>query len=211
MNRILSRIFACLFLSLFCCAASSADHPNIVWIVVDDMSCHFGFQGERLVDTPHVDRLASEGVVFSNAYATAPVCSTFRSALITGMYQTTIGAHHHRSSRGKLKIDLPDGIRTVPQLFRAAGYYTTNTDATGTRPGKEDYNFVYERKSLYDGIDYSNRQPDQPFFAQFQLKGGKQRNGDSAWEHTKSELNGELINREDVELPPYYPDHPVVA
>ena len=56
------------------------DRPNIVWIVVDDMSSHFGYQGEKLVTTPHVDRLAKEGVVFSRAYATAPVCSTFRSA-----------------------------------------------------------------------------------------------------------------------------------
>ena len=78
--------------------------PNIVWIIVDDMSSHFAYQGEKLVHTPHVDRLAREGVVFENAYATAPVCSTFRSALITGMYQTSIGAHHHRSSRGKKKI-----------------------------------------------------------------------------------------------------------
>ena len=49
--------------------------PNIVWILVDDMSCHFGYQGEKLVETPHVDQLAREGVIFSNAYATAPVCS----------------------------------------------------------------------------------------------------------------------------------------
>ena len=115
--------------------------PNIVWIVVDDMSCHFGYQGEKLVKTPHVDQLAREGVVFSNAYVTAPVCSTFRSALITGMYQTTIGAHHHRSGRGALKIPLPEGLQTIPELFRQAGYYTTNANADGTRPGKEDYNF----------------------------------------------------------------------
>lgn len=76
-------------------AAIAAERPNIVWIVVDDMSSHFGYQGEKLVNTPHVDRLAREGVVFKNAYATAPVCSTFRSAMITGMYQTTIGSHHH--------------------------------------------------------------------------------------------------------------------
>jgi arylsulfatase A-like enzyme len=67
----------------------SAERPNIVWIVVDDMSSHFGYQGEKLVNTPHVDRLAKEGVTFNRAYATAPVCSAFRSAMITGMYQTT--------------------------------------------------------------------------------------------------------------------------
>ena len=110
----------------------SAERPNIVWIVVDDMSSHFGYQGGKLVNTPHVDRLAKEGVVFSRAYATAPVCSAFRSAMITGMYQTTIGAHHHRSGRGKLKIELPAGVRTVPELFREAGYYTSIADASGS-------------------------------------------------------------------------------
>ena len=115
---------AMLFLTTNTAWGNDPTRPNIVWIVVDDMSCHFGYQGEPLARTPHVDRLAKEGIVFRNAYATAPVCSTFRSAMITGMYQTTIGAHHHRSGRGKLKIQLPNDIRTVPELFREHGYYT---------------------------------------------------------------------------------------
>jgi arylsulfatase A-like enzyme len=73
--------------------------PNILWIVVEDMSCDFGYQGQKLVNTPNVDRLAEEGTVFSNAYVTAPVCSPSRSAMITGMYQTAVGSHNHRSSR----------------------------------------------------------------------------------------------------------------
>ena len=83
-----------------CCTAFGADRstavkdsPNILWIIVEDMSCDFGYQGQTLVETPNIDRLAQEGVVFSNAYVTGPVCSSSRSALITGMYQTTIGAH----------------------------------------------------------------------------------------------------------------------
>ena len=83
---------------------SAAERPNILWIVVEDMSSHFGYNGEKSVSTPNVDRLAKEGVVFSNAYVTAPVCSTARSAMITGMYQTSIGAHHHRSSRGRKNL-----------------------------------------------------------------------------------------------------------
>lgn len=183
--------------------------PNIVWIVVDDMSCHFGYQGEKLVKTPHVDRLAREGVVFNNAYVTAPVCSTFRSALITGMYQTTIGAHHHRSGRGAMKIHLPKGMHTIPELFRKAGYYTTNANAEGTRPGKEDYNFVYQRADLYDGVDWTKREAGQPFFAQYQLSGGKLRNGARAYAKVNSELK-DLVTAEEVTLPPYYPDHPVI-
>lgn len=75
----------------------SAERPNILWIIVDDMSPNFSCYGEKAIETPHVDRLAREGTRFANAFITAPVCSPCRSALITGMYQTTIGAHHHRS------------------------------------------------------------------------------------------------------------------
>lgn len=191
----------------------SADQPNIVWIVVEDMSCHFGFQGESSVTTPNVDRLAKEGIVFSNAYVTAPVCSAARSAMITGMFQTTIGAHHHRSSRGKIKIDLPKNIRTIPELFRDTGYYTCNLAFDGSQPerydrvGKEDYNFDFDRKELYNGPSWSGRKSGQPFFAQIQLRGGKLRNVPRWYDEVKSGLD-DLVTTNDVRLPPYYPKHP---
>ena len=75
-RKVTIAVIAALSLS-FCGTAYGADkeRPNILWIVVDDMSCDFAYQGQTLVDTPHVDRLAKEGVVFSNAYVTAAVCS----------------------------------------------------------------------------------------------------------------------------------------
>ena len=89
------------------------------------MSANFSCYGEKVIETPHVDRLAKEGLLFTHAYATSPVCSTFRSSLITGMYQNSIGAHHHRSGRSKKnRIELPDGIRAIPELFKEAGYFT---------------------------------------------------------------------------------------
>ena len=100
--------------------------PNIVWIVVEDMSAHFGCYGETSISTPHVDALSKSGVKFDRAYVTAPVCSTCRSAMVTGMYQTSIGAHHHRSGRGRVKIALPDSVKLIPQLFREAGYWSCN-------------------------------------------------------------------------------------
>ena len=113
-----------LFTVLMLSSASAQERPNIVWIIPDDMSANFSCYGESSITTPNVDRLASDGVKFTNAYVTAPVCSTCRSALITGMYQTTIGAHHHRSGRGAVKIHLPKNIRLVPKLFQEAGYRT---------------------------------------------------------------------------------------
>ncbi len=198
-------------LSLAGDVAGAELRPNIVWIVVDDMSCHFGYEGEPLVTTPNVDKLAKEGVVFSQAYATAPVCSTFRSAMITGMYQTSIGAHHHRGSRGELKMPLPEGVETIPELFRKAGYFTTITDASGEKNGKQDYNFDYNPDDLYDGIDWKDHAEGQPFFAQFQLRGGKIRNVEKWIEEARADMDpATLVSVDDVELPPYYPDHPVI-
>jgi arylsulfatase A-like enzyme len=187
------------------CMACAGEHPNILWIVAEDMSCHFGYQGEPLVKTPNIDRLAAEGVVFNNAYVTAPVCSASRSALITGMYQTSIGAHHHRSSRGELNIELPEGIELVPELFRKAGYYVCNGDESLKRPGKTDYNFAYDQKGLYDGSDWSRCKPNQPFFAQIQLRGGKLRNVPKWNKEVEAGLD-HLIGPGEVSLPPYYPD-----
>ena len=183
--------------------------PNILWIVVEDMSCDFGYQGQKLVNTPNVDRLAKEGTVFSNAYITAPVCSACRSAMITGMYQTAVGAHNHRSSRGTVKHTLPSHVKLIPELFKQAGYYTCNTDQNFKRYGKTDYNFVFDNNSIYDGPDWSGRKPGQPFFAQVQLRGGKLRNVPK-WYHNEVKPSLEkLVTAEQVKLPPYYPDDPV--
>ncbi|MDP4582651.1 MAG: sulfatase-like hydrolase/transferase, partial [Verrucomicrobiales bacterium] len=90
---------AALALSLLVCqtpaTAEEKARPNVLWFVVDDMSAHLSCYGEKGISTPHLDALAAEGTRFTRAYVTAPVCSASRSALITGCYQTTIGAHHH--------------------------------------------------------------------------------------------------------------------
>lgn len=219
-------------------AATAAERPNVLWFVVDDMSAHFSCYGETLIQTPHVDRLAAEGTRFTRAYVTAPVCSTCRSALITGMYQTTLGAHHHRSGRGELKIHLPEGVTPVPVLLQRAGYYTCigsglpDKDFRGLpfggggkagkkkagaaakgRLGKTDYNFEWD-PAMYDSHDWAGRAPGQPFFMQVQLHGGKLR-ADSVEanralaERARAEL-GSATDPQKVTLPPYYPRDPVL-
>ena len=211
MMRILPFLLVILF--FFGCSNNSSkqiessERPNILWIIVEDMSSHFAYQGEQLVTSPNVDRLASEGIVFRNAYVSAPVCSASRSAMISGMYQTSVGAHHHRSSRGGLKIQLPKGIKTIPEMFKEAGYYTCNGTEKEGQKGKEDYNFLYESKALYDGTDWAGREAGQPFFAQIQLRGGKLRNVPKWHEEVLSGLDPSLIvTADEVTLPPYYPD-----
>ncbi|WP_169979252.1 sulfatase family protein [Tautonia rosea] len=183
------------------------NRPNVLWIIVEDMSPHFGCYGESTIETPHVDRLAAEGVRFANAFVTAPVCSASRSALITGMYQTTIGAHHHRSGRGTASIDLPEGVVLIPSLFQEADYFTSNGTIDG-RTGKTDYNFKFD-SNVYDGSDWSGRAEGQPFFAQIQLSGGKLREGGNWAKRAEAEL-GSLTDPDSVTLPPYYPRDPVI-
>jgi len=101
--------------------------------------------GNQAITTPNLDRLAAEGVRYTRAYTTPPVCSASRSAFMTGMYQTTIGAQNHRSHRGE-SFSLPDGVKVVPERLNEAGYFCTNLTTLpesfgfqGT--GKTDWNF----------------------------------------------------------------------
>ncbi len=219
----LASALACLCVRL--APAAEAARPNILWFVIDDMSAHFSCYGERAIQTPSVDRLAAEGTRFTHAYVTAPVCSPCRSALITGMYQTTLGSHHHRSGRGAEKIRLPDGVQPLPALFQKAGYYTCigsglaegqpNAKKGKARRalGKTDYNFEWD-EAVYDASDWAGRRPGQPFFMQVQLAGGKLRGGTDASAQKLSEQAreafGSAVKPEDVTLPPYYPRDPVL-
>jgi arylsulfatase A-like enzyme len=123
------------------------------------------------------------------------------------MYQTTIGAHNHRSSRGNVPIHLPAKVKLLPEYFRQHGYYTVlghAPEAGAKRPArkqlaKSDYNFVWDER-VYDGNDWSGRKPGQPFFAQIMLRGGKNRGAKVP----------NPVDPADVKLPPYYPDHPVL-
>jgi len=209
--------------------------PNILWFVVDDMSANFSCYGETAIATPNVDKLAADGTRFSRAYVTAPVCSACRSALITGMFQTSIGSHHHRSGRGKLKIHLPDGVSPLPVLFQKAGYFTcigsglVDRDFRDTpiaprngakaewKPkepiGKTDYNFEWDT-AMYNSHDWAGRADRQPFFMQVQLHGGKLREGTvqarAAFHQRVIKEFGSAVEPSQVTLPPYYPREKVL-
>ena len=99
-------------------ALQGTENPNILWLVIDDMGIEMSCYGEKAIQPPNIDRLASEGMRFSNAFVTATVCSPVRSAMITGMYQTTIGAHEHQSGRGSRKIHLPSDVILPPYYPR---------------------------------------------------------------------------------------------
>ena len=171
---------------------SASQHPNILWIISEDTGPEFGCYGYPNVHTPSVDRLASEGVRFTNAFTATPVCSSSRSSFMTGMYATTIGAHNHRSHR-KDGFTLPEGVHVLTKYLRDSGYFTA---LCGSR--KTDWNFATEVKP-YDSHRWEDLKSHQPFFAQYQFS-ETHRRFKNCKEHP--------IDPDQVELPPYYPDHP---
>jgi len=191
-----------------CACLQAESRPNVLWIYLEDVSRWIGCYGDPLAETPNIDRLSRAGVRFDRFYTPAGVCSATRSSIVTGMMQTSIGAHQHRSHRnanvGKYvdSHDLPGGIKTLPEYFRAAGYYTFND-------GKDDYNFNWKREDFYDsygrmnfqGDEWSGCPKDKPFFGQIQLRGGKDRPPFNA---------NEKMDPAKVPVPPYYPDIPLV-
>jgi len=177
-----------------------------------------GCYGEPFVQTPHLDRFASQGIRFTNAYTSGPVCSASRSALMTGCYQTQIGAHQHRTWQWH-KRTLPRPIRHVSEWFRDAGYFTCNLQpppekrsggmhgAAGS--GKVDLNFLLngpDKNGFFDGIDWNQRKPDQPFFAHITIIETHKGEG---WKIARRQPKSELVDPDKLRLASYYPDSPV--
>ena len=167
------------------------DRPNILWICIEDWSPDLSCYGTKGIHTPHVDRLASEGIRYEWAFTTSPVCSTSRSAMMTGFHQNYIRANQHREHH---KQPLPHEIRPIPHLLADAGYFTAIMSY------KTDCNFTpNKREELFQGSDWNQRQPGQPFFARVTFPGTHR-----SWNRDPDRT----IDIKDVELPPYYPDTP---
>lgn len=181
--------------------------PNILWIIAEDTCPDLGCYGNRWVKTPHLDRLARQGIRYTNVFTTSPVCSASRSGFMTGMYQTSIGAHNHRSHRDD-GYRLPRGVHVITDYLRDAGYFTANLKKVGDPrwgSGKNDFNFLVDKP--FDGTHWSQRQPGQTFYAQVSFNEPKP--GD--WADNATLLAPkQRVNPAELTLPPYWPDHPVI-
>jgi len=168
-------------------------HPNIVWILAEDICPDLSCYGTPAVKTPNLDRLAAQGVRFTGAFTTAPVCSAARSAMMTGMYQTSIGAHQHDTM---VRKPLPPGVKPITHFLKEAGYLT----ALGCGYGKKTHlNFTCDQ--LFDAQDWKDRQSDQPFFAQITL---------GVTHRAFRRDPNHPVDPAKVSIPPYYPDTPLV-
>lgn len=152
--RAVLALISALLLTLAGCGEPQ-ERPNILWITSEDNSPFLGAYGDEYADTPNLDRLAEQGILYENAYATTPVCAPSRFTLITGTYANRMGTENMRST-----FPIPDAIRFYPHYLQEAGYHTTNNR-------KKDYNTV-DQPEVWDESSgeahYRDRAEGQPFF-----------------------------------------------
>jgi arylsulfatase A-like enzyme len=186
-------------------AGAQSKRPNILWLSAEDISAHFGCYGDNNAKTPTVDKLATEGILYSKAFTTAGVCAPCRSGIITGMYQTSLGSQHMRCT-----TTLPENIRPFPTYLKQAGYYCTNNS-------KQDYQF----KTPAGSWDVSSKKghwrnrPDksQPFFAIFNYTGCHESGIAKKDKYIKVTEKLSIEKRQNsgrLQIPPYFPDTPIV-
>jgi N-sulfoglucosamine sulfohydrolase len=201
MSRLLAGLMV-LFLAIT--PAFAADRPNIVFIGAEDISPDLGVYGNKFVQTPNLDRLASQGVRFNRCFTHAPVCAPSRSGLITGRYPISFGTHHMRS---KLAVAPPE---TFTHMLRSEGYYVS-------WPGKTDFNFDVPDGAFDDTKNWMKQgigKLKQPFFAYTNYAGTHESQirtpAEVSAERTKRLKPEQRVDPAKVELPPYYPDTPIV-
>ncbi|GAB5440407.1 MAG: sulfatase-like hydrolase/transferase [Fuerstiella sp.] len=178
--------------------------PNIIFVNAEDMSPHLGCYGHPDANTPAIDALAKTGIVYNNAFATAPICSPARSCLATGLYATSMGTQHLRC-----EVRIPKEIVPLAVRLRQAGYFCTNT-------GKSDYNF--DPQGIWDAWNndpapWRARTGQQPFFAFITV--GETHEGrinlEDRYEQATADLPPDARHDADsVHIPPFYPDTPEI-
>jgi arylsulfatase A-like enzyme len=198
----------------------NSEHPNILWVVCEDISPTLSMYGDSTAKTPHLDELASMATVYANAFTTAGVCAPSRSALITGVHQTAIGTMHMRTGKdvfawGKREyaeredfvdiqgdslrqyaVVIPEEVKCFPEYLRREGYYCTNN-------AKTDYQFAAPRSAWDENgnkAHWRNRDRNQPFFSVFNIGLTHE---SRLWRHRDKELT---VDPEEVSVPPYLPN-----
>ena len=210
MRRCFFLLVSILFVFGVSCKAKTQEQPNILWITIEDTSPQFiGCYGNENASTPVIDKLAKEGIRFTNAFSTGTVCSPSRSTIITGVPTYKMGTGNHRSN-----YPIPEFIKGFPYYLKKQGYYTSNNFKT-------DYNIANEKDFIKEAWDESSnkanwngRNENQPFFSVFNFAESHQSRTMSMsfdW-YVKNVRNhlpeSDRIADDAFEMPPFYNDTP---
>ena len=220
------RIIILVFFLTYSCSKNSQKPLNVVWISCEDMGPILGSYGNDIVKTPNLDKLASEGVRYTNAYSTVGVCAPSRFSIITGMYPARLGAHNmrtgdyhnyktpeevsHRKNIGVIdkegknipeyEVVPPTHVKPFTEILRTKGYYCANNF-------KCDYQFnapFTAWDEVSSTVSYRDAPKDKPFFYVWNtLLTHESR----IWERSNQPLT---VNPEDIIIPSYFPDIPEV-
>ncbi len=212
-------------------ANPTTEKMNILWLVCEDISPTLSFYGDSTAHTPNLDKLASESLVFDNAFATVGVSAPSRSSIITGMYPISIGTQHMRTGRdvwgwgergyGKVhngyeakgtdsngdlvqlySAVIPEKVKCFTEYLRADGFYCSNND-------KSDYQFAAP-VTAWDAngkeATWGNRPINKPFFSIFNFMTTHE---SQIWGNQRKKL-ALTVSPSAVPLPAYYPDDSIV-
>lgn len=152
------RAISCLITALLCalCKVDAATlpppgKPNVILILADDLGYgDLGCYGQKLIQTPNIDRLAEEGMRFTQAYAGTSVCAPSRCSLLTGKHIGHASIRANRLVKPEGQAPLPEGVFTVAELFKKDGYATAafgkwalgNLESTGA-PDKKGFDMFF--------------------------------------------------------------------
>jgi len=199
---------------------------NVVWISCEDMGPILGAYGVDEISTPNIDKLASEGIKYTNAYSTVGVCAPSRFSIITGMYPARLGAHNMRSgnfytyrnpdsltfkqNKGVLdksgknvpeyEVVTPNNIKAFTEYLRNDNYYCINNN-------KCDYQFN-SPFTAWDEVSgtasFTNKPNNMPFFY---VKNLMVTHESRIWLRKDEPIT---VDKNNLNIPAYYPDIPEV-
>ncbi|MBB6461701.1 sulfatase-like hydrolase/transferase [Flammeovirga kamogawensis] len=192
---------------------NAQDRPNILLVMAEDISTDLACYGMEAVKTPTFDRLAEEGIKYTNCIGTNSICSPSRSALMVGAHQNITNAQNHRSNRN---TPLDNKFVPITKLLQDVGYKTIiGNENVFSKGEKIDCNFKFKPVGTYNGIDNfglfnvkSAKTDDKqkPFFAQVQLKVTHRGN----WWNDIRAKSAHPVDPKDVVLPPFMADTPEI-
>ncbi|NHE57321.1 sulfatase family protein [Cyclobacterium plantarum] len=140
----MKQLYLLVFISLlghaFSVAWAQDPRPNIIMIIADDIGYEdLGATGNSQVKSPNIDRMAEEGLMFSNFYLTTSSCSPSRCSIISGRYP-------HNAGAAELHTPLPESILTFPELLQEAGYFTGQSGKWHMGPApRRGFDIIYDK------------------------------------------------------------------
>ena len=205
---------------------SDSNKLNVLWISCEDMGPILGAYGVNEISTPNIDKLANEGIKYTNAYSTVGVCAPSRFSIITGMYPARIGAHNmrsgnfytyknpdslkYKSNRGVIdksgknvpeyEVVTPPNVKAFTEYLRNENYYCINNN-------KCDYQFN-SPFTAWDEVSrsasFKDRPENTPFFY---VKNLMVTHESRIWLRKDEPIT---VDKNTLKIPAYYPDIPEV-